>query len=41
VGENLTEDDIKASFEDGILKLDLPKKENKPQVEARHIVSIE
>ena len=41
VGENLTEDDIKASFEDGILKLDLPKKENKPQVETRHIVSID
>lgn len=41
VGENMTEDDIKASFEDGILKLDLPKKENKPQVETRHIVSIE
>ncbi len=41
VGEALTEDDIKASFEDGILRLELPKKEKQPQVETRHIVSIE
>ena len=27
VGENVTEEDIKAKFEDGVLKLDIPKKE--------------
>ena len=29
VGKNLTEQDIKARFEDGVLKLTLPKKEEK------------
>ena len=27
VGENLTEEDVKAKFEDGVLKLSVPKKE--------------
>ncbi len=27
VGENVTEEDIKAKFEDGVLKLNIPKKE--------------
>ena len=29
VGEGVTEEDIKAKFEDGVLKLDIPKKEAK------------
>ena len=38
VGEVLTEEDIKAKFENGVLKLTLPKKEEVPKVEeARHI----
>lgn len=40
VGENLTEEDIHAAFEDGILKLDIPKKEEKPVEEKRHFVQI-
>jgi HSP20 family molecular chaperone IbpA len=40
VGESLTEDDIHASFEDGILRLELPKEEKKPEVETRRLVSI-
>ena len=31
VGENLTEEDIKARFADGVLKVNVPKKEAKPQ----------
>jgi len=27
VGENITEEDVKAKFEDGVLKLNIPKKE--------------
>lgn len=27
VGENITEDDVRAKFEDGVLKLNVPKKE--------------
>ena len=30
VGEDITEEDIKAKFEDGTLKLSIPKKEAKP-----------
>ena len=41
VGEHLTQDDIKAKFEDGILKLNVPKKEAKPEVEEKHYISIE
>jgi len=41
VGEELTENDIHAKFEDGILKLQLPKKEAQQQVETKHYVSIE
>ena len=40
VGEHLTEEDIHAAFEDGILKLDIPKKEAKPVEEKRHFVQI-
>jgi HSP20 family molecular chaperone IbpA len=41
VGEDVTQDDIKARFEDGILKLSVPKKEAKPKVEENHYITIE
>ena len=41
VGENITQEDIKARFEDGILKIVVPKKEAKPAVEEKKYISIE
>ena len=41
VGEEVTEEDIKAEFKHGILKLFVPKKEAKPAVEQKKYVSIE
>ncbi len=41
VGEEITEDEIKAKFEDGILKVSVPKKEEKPAVEQRKYIQIE
>ena len=41
VGEDITEQDIKAEFKHGILKLFVPKKEAKPAVEQKKYVSIE
>ena len=41
VGEDVTEEDIKAEFKHGILKLFVPKKEEKPAVEQKKYVSIE
>ena len=41
VGEDITEEDIKAKFEDGILKISVPKKEAKPQVEKEKYIAIE
>ena len=41
VGEDVTEEDIKAEFKHGILKLFIPKKEAKPVVEQKKYVSIE
>ncbi len=40
VGEGVTQDDIKAKYEDGILRLAVPKKDNKA-VEANRYISIE
>ena len=40
VGENLTEEDIKAKFEDGVLKLGIPKKEA-PKVPEKKSIMIE
>lgn len=40
VGEGVTEDDIKAKYEDGILRLVVPKKDNKA-VEGNRYISIE
>ena len=38
VGENMTEEDIKANFEDGVLKLNIPKKEEKKLPEKKTIM---
>ena len=40
VGENITQEDIKAKYEDGILRLSVPKKEAKP-VENKKYIAIE
>ena len=40
VGDGVTQDDIKAKYEDGILRLAVPKKDNKA-VEADRYISIE
>ena len=40
VGEDITEDDIKAKFENGILSMSIPKKEQK-QVEEKKYIAIE
>ncbi len=37
VGDNITEEDIKAKFEDGVLKLNIPKKEAKKLPENKTI----
>ena len=37
VGENVTQEDVKAKFEDGVLKLTVPKKEAKKLPESRTI----
>ena len=41
VGEDITEQDIKAEFKHGILKLFVPKKEAKPAVETKKYVTIQ
>ena len=41
VGEDLTEEDIKARFEDGILKLSVPKKEKVEAVPEKKTIAIE
>ena len=41
VGEDVTEEDIKATFEHGILTLFVPKKEAKPAVEEKKYISIQ
>ena len=38
VGENMTEEDIKAKFEDGVLKLNIPKKEENKLPEKKTIM---
>ena len=40
VGKNVTEEDIKAKFEDGVLKLEIPKKEA-PKVPEKKTIMIE
>ena len=41
IGEEIEESEVKAKFEDGILKVFVPKKEVQPQVEERKYISIE
>ena len=41
VGDQITEEDIKARFENGTLKLLIPKKETAAQVEDTHRIAIE
>lgn len=41
VGENVTQEDIKAKFTDGILTLQVPKMEKLPKVEEKKYISIE
>lgn len=41
VGEDLTQEDIKAKFEHGILKLTIPKKEAKAAIEDKQYIAIE
>lgn len=41
VGEDITENDIHAKFEDGILMLDIPKKEEQKKVDQKRYVTIE
>lgn len=41
VGEQVTQDDIRARFEDGVLRIVVPKMEAKPAVEEKHYIAIE
>lgn len=41
VGEDVKQEDIKAKFEDGILKIAIPKKEEKPAVDENKYITIE
>jgi len=41
VGDQVTQDEIKGKFKHGLLKLFIPKKEEKPAVEQNHYIAIE
>ena len=41
VGDNITQEDIKGKFTDGVLQMRIPKKEAAPEVEQRKYISIE
>lgn len=41
VGKEITQEEIKARFEDGILKVSVPKKQAKPAVEENKYIQIE
>ena len=41
VGDDVKQEDIKAKFEDGTLKLLVPKKEEKPEAEEKKYITIE
>lgn len=41
VGNAVKQEDIKASFENGILALTIPKKEANPELEEKHLIEIE
>lgn len=41
VGEEVEQEDIKARFENGVLIIDVPKKEAKPKIEENRYIAIE
>lgn len=41
VGENLKEDDFKASFENGVLQITFPKPENTAKIEEKKFITID
>ena len=41
VGDGVTQDEVKAKFDNGVLKLTIPKKEAAPEVETNHYIAIE
>ena len=41
VGDDVEEDDIKAKFEDGVLKIAVPKKQEQPKLEEKKPIAIE
>lgn len=41
VGDAVTQEDIKAKFGNGTLRLEIPKKDVLPETESRHFISIE
>lgn len=41
VGNGVTEDEVKAKYEDGILRLSIPKKSEPPSVEFKKQIAIE
>ena len=41
VGEDITEEDVKAKFRNGILQLEIPKKEHKDKIEKTKYIQIE
>lgn len=41
IGEDVNEDDIKAKFDNGVLKIKAPKKKEQPKVEEKKTITIE
>lgn len=41
VGDDIKDDDIKAKFEDGVLKIAVPKKQEQPKIEEKKTIAIE
>ncbi len=41
VGEDIAEEDIHARFEDGLLKIEVPKKQPEPEPETKRVIAIE
>lgn len=41
VGEHVQREDVSAAFEDGVLKLNIPKKVEQPKVDERHFIDIQ
>ena len=41
MGDDIEEDDIRAKFEDGVLKIAVPKKQEQPKLEEKKTIAIE